>query len=185
MFRDVPRPSGQRRKRQGARGACVAHTARHRYPAPRSRVDPLRVLYILCPDFSPAARAGVLGGACPRPRLGRVFVGFGWVNWSRLHRHKILYCCAIRGAPTIARVLDCRPANWSGRVAVTRAPTKYQKFCAINCSAGLVAPFVAPSFGTVCATRRGLPALARSFLGRVPPSGVRRLRRDCPPSVGL
>lgn len=72
MFpKSFPRPSGQRRKKQGARGACVAHTARHRYPAPRPRVDPLRVLYILCSVFSPAAaRASWAGLARAR----------GWVT---------------------------------------------------------------------------------------------------------
>ena len=61
-------------------------------------------------------------------------------------------------------------------------------FCEIGCFGGLVAPFVAPSFGTVCATRRGLPALARSFLGRAPPSDTTtddasRRPSFCPRSV--
>lgn len=61
-------------------------------------------------------------------------------------------------------------------------------FCEIECYAGLVAPVVAPSFGTVCATRRGLPALARSFLGRAPSSDTTtddasRRPSFCPRSV--
>lgn len=89
LFRDVPRPSGQRRKRQGARGACVAHIARHSYPTPRSRVAPLRVLYIHCPDFLPAAaRASWAGLARAR----------GWVRLCRIAQRRS--CHRFKCSPT-------------------------------------------------------------------------------------
>lgn len=237
MFRKFPRPSGQRRKRQGARGACVAHIARHRYPAPRSRVDPLRVLYILGSDFLPAAARASWAGlarargwvtslsdfATPRVPPFQMFARSLDALALAAIQFKLVKNFALRGgrtltprAPPTPYTLNfytstqnislvkfsppphCIGFGCGGYRTALRGGLCFARpcsalftkgiFCEIECAGGLVAPFVAHSFGSVCATRRGLPALARSLLGRVPPSNTtppaaRRRASFCPRSV--